>query len=366
MNNIPQELLDAILSNLPPDDRSFFPTLRSCSLVSKSWLEPSRRLLFANVTITPSNYPRWLESISPTNTEILRHVRWLVFSAPWFDPISPDNNIDVPREYLPSLPQLRALSFYGVDIEHIIPEHLDSFSPFQHTLSSLSLSSLSFTWNAFVTFIGYFPNLVGLRVIRLSFKLDSHPAPRLARALRGRLYVDLLDADADIFTDQFSRLSLKYEEISIPWEFGPRLLTAVQDNLKYLNLFRCIPNLDLSHCPQLRQLEIYGRDSELQTTMLISLITSITSTNLQKLVLMTFQLSQLLLEPYWTDFDDKMCGFVDKLRTLGHTHTLELEFLMTRVDVDKKLHPKFLPKFREKGTVTIRLDSRVSRLVGME
>ena len=60
-----------------------------------------------------------------------------------------------------------------------------------------------------------------------------------------------------------------------------------------------------------------------------------------------------------------MCGFVDKLRTLGYTHTLELEFLVTRVDVDKELHHKFLPKFREKGTVTIRLDPRFACFMGM-
>ena len=165
--NIPRELLDTILSNFPPDDQSSFPTLRSCSLVSKSWLEPSRRLLFANVSITPKNYPRWLENIPPTNTGVLRHVRSLMFSSPRHELPAP--RIGVPREYLPSLPQLRALSFHNVGIEHIVPEHIDSFSVFQHTLSSLSISHLSFTWSAFVTIIGYFPNLMALEVIQKCF-----------------------------------------------------------------------------------------------------------------------------------------------------------------------------------------------------
>jgi len=41
--NLPQELLDEILSYLPPDDREGKRPLRNYSLVAKSWVNPSRR-----------------------------------------------------------------------------------------------------------------------------------------------------------------------------------------------------------------------------------------------------------------------------------------------------------------------------------
>lgn len=65
--SLPEEAIDGILSHLPLNDER--------SLASKSSLEPSRRLPFANVSIHVGTNQSWLNNISPTNTKLLPHVR---------------------------------------------------------------------------------------------------------------------------------------------------------------------------------------------------------------------------------------------------------------------------------------------------
>ena len=48
---LPQELLDEILSYLPLDDEWDEQSLRNCSLVAKSWVDPMRRRPFKTVEI---------------------------------------------------------------------------------------------------------------------------------------------------------------------------------------------------------------------------------------------------------------------------------------------------------------------------
>ena len=53
--------------------------------------------------------------------------------------------------------------------------------------------------------------------------------------------------------------------------------------------------------------------------------------------------------------DDQLCELVDRLRRMGHRHTLEakLRFKFTGVDVSGIDFTAFLPRFRRKGIVTI-------------
>ena len=88
------------------------------------------------------------------------------------------------------------------------------------------------------------------------------------------------------------------------------------------------------------------------------LISSITSTNLRKLVI-TWWISHiewdfLLFNLRWISFDDVICGLVDRLEKSGYRHTLELGFRAEFVDLDEEVdHQEFMPKFKEKGRVRI-------------
>ena len=59
VSRLPQEIIDEILGRLATD--SDFRSLRSCALVSKSWVPPCRRFLFHTVVFTRVAMERWLE-----------------------------------------------------------------------------------------------------------------------------------------------------------------------------------------------------------------------------------------------------------------------------------------------------------------
>ena len=57
----------------------------------------------------------------------------------------------------------------------------------------------------------------------------------------------------------------------------------------------------------------------------------------------------------WALVDKQLCGLVDRLRVAGYRHTLEVELRLFHAMDDPGTYPFaiFLPKFREKGVVTI-------------
>ncbi|KAF9647251.1 hypothetical protein BDM02DRAFT_2734210 [Thelephora ganbajun] len=231
--HLPEELLDEIFSHLPSDNRR---SLRNCSLVSKSWLQPSRRLLFAHVVVESTTYQSWLDNISPTNTGLLRHVRSLTYYRIGDDEAADSRcGVHALRDYLPSLFQLQRLALCLTNIESTIYEHLGWFSAFQHTLSSLFLARVSITRSAFVALIGYFPNLRGLHIFETSFQVDDRPVPPLPHALRGKLSIISREV-MEFPIDQLVGLKLEYEELGMHGRYETRLVAAVEGTLKRLKI----------------------------------------------------------------------------------------------------------------------------------
>lgn len=115
--------------------------------------------------------------------------------------------------------------------------------------------------------------------------------------------------------------------------------------------------LTLSHCPELRLLQICAT---IPGKLERAVISSIISTNIRTIIF-TPQLQprystlrMQLEDPCWLPLDDALCMLVAKLRMLGYDHTLELEFRLDPVNFDLNLDPKgFLPKFRERGCVRV-------------
>ncbi|KAI0708739.1 hypothetical protein C8T65DRAFT_576262, partial [Cerioporus squamosus] len=73
---LPAEVTDSILDYLH-DDR---PTLRTCSLVSRSWLPSCRYHLFSEVVVRSADHPLTLSSFLeflPTSPDIASYIRTL-------------------------------------------------------------------------------------------------------------------------------------------------------------------------------------------------------------------------------------------------------------------------------------------------
>ena len=97
----------------------------------------------------------------------------------------------------------------------------------------------------------------------------------------------------------------------------------------------------------------------------MSLFTSITSTNLQKIVLplrFGFRTKEFSgFARYRQSLDDCLCRLVEQLRRSGYKQRPELVLLTRDVPDDEKGFEEFLPKFREQGRVKFirELDGRV-------
>ena len=70
---IPQEIIDEILGHLAAD--SAVVSLRSCSLVSKSWVQPCQRHLFHTVIFASNYVDRWLKMFPELEESPARRVR---------------------------------------------------------------------------------------------------------------------------------------------------------------------------------------------------------------------------------------------------------------------------------------------------
>ena len=72
---VPQDLVDEILDHLADD----VATLRSCSLVAKSWIHPSRSHIFNNVFFTTPDIAKWKKTFPNPEHSPAGHVRDLSF-----------------------------------------------------------------------------------------------------------------------------------------------------------------------------------------------------------------------------------------------------------------------------------------------
>ena len=240
MNLLP-ELIDEIISYLPLDEPQ---ALRNCSLVSKSWIYPSRKRLFEGVHIRKSDYNLWTERISPENVELLHHVRSLTYvldMTVWFR--HPEYRIDSLGSYLPSFDQLENLGLFSVLLLSDTPHQIEHFSAFRHTLSSLSLRGCHVSSSALITILNYFSSLVNLELRALVHEVDGEPVPPLSRPLRGGLSVQQFrDCDVSLL-DRLSDPPPECDELVIcgfpliPVAYD-RVVVACAGNVKRLGLLR--------------------------------------------------------------------------------------------------------------------------------
>jgi len=100
---VPQELVDEVLNHLADDT----VTLRSCSLVAKSWIHSSHRCLFNTVFFTANDITKWNKTFPDPEDSPARHVRDLSFCFV---------ELDVPIDFADRMPyfsNVRKLTLIG-------------------------------------------------------------------------------------------------------------------------------------------------------------------------------------------------------------------------------------------------------------
>jgi len=243
--NLPHELLEEILSYLQLDCRQ---DQRNCSLVAKSWTNPSRRLLFRTVIIQETTLRSWLDTISPANEELLQHVRSLYYvsdNVMWYNRKQPAHRIDVLQDYFPSFHRLQNLTLSSMYISSDISQRIEIFSAFRYALSSLSLKHCNITISALVTLINFFSNLNRLNLSRLLHEMDGEPPSSLSRPLIRELYISDPKKDDLGILNQLSELGPVFDKLIIgTWSLSsPRDFSLIADSLgvnaRCIRLFRC-------------------------------------------------------------------------------------------------------------------------------
>ena len=233
--DLPPELLDEIIGHLPPDDEK---SLRSCSLVAKSWVHPSRRHLFETVRLSGvGGLGSWLATTPPTNVEIFQHVRSLTFHTTSI-PDSPHGPAHLLHEHSSSFHRLERLTLsHGCPPSH---SRIGTFAAFQHTLAYLCLWCCSVTASGLVTFVNYFPNLAHLEVGFLSRKADDQPTPPFSRPLQKLTVTEVYSDDGLGFIDQLMALHPQCDEVTVSsfWSSSPSVarcvIYGVEANVKRL------------------------------------------------------------------------------------------------------------------------------------
>jgi len=114
MDSIPQELIDAIIDNIPQSD------LPSCSLVAKRWRRKSQQRVLATITFSSEGrVKRWCTDIPWDSNGISSYVRHVgieeIYS--WVEPA-------LLSCMLGSLSSLTVLSMYGIEIPDEFPGHI--------------------------------------------------------------------------------------------------------------------------------------------------------------------------------------------------------------------------------------------------
>ena len=241
---LPPEIVDKILDNIPTGKEGR-RTLIVCALVATWWTGPSQRRLFSSVQIYPSNYNRFVNNVvlPRPKTHILGFIRSLVYSHRRDCRLQ--DLVQDCGEYFSALCNLHSLTFHSIRVEHIGGGRFPTgFCTFRETLTYLSLRAFTTSFSAFVTLVGYFPNITTLWLDSFMLRPDEAPVPPLSRPLRGKLRVCEVGSSCLRFFDRLAELDLEYEELlldsSSPMKamFVKSVLQVSTGTVKFLRLTR--------------------------------------------------------------------------------------------------------------------------------
>ena len=214
---LPSELVDEIIFQLRHDK----PTLLICSLVAKSWVYWSQKLLRDwHLRFTPETLRIWKETASPEGMGLLQHVRSLTCAR--FHPLDKFHG-----DHLRSLNRLQHIVLCRVS--SIRSDLTNSLPASQNTLSSLHLSLVFACDNAILNLIVHFPNLKNLHIERCTIWQGFRNFRSTSRSPRGKLRLtDLTNRDMSTLSAHLSKLELGYDEIEISSTlYGPSDLTLL-------------------------------------------------------------------------------------------------------------------------------------------
>jgi len=353
-------------------------TLVACTLIATWWTGPSQRRLFSSISINQCNRQRWMNGVTRSVPKAHRHDTGTEYLTRG---LAQD-----PREYFPVLRNTRNLTLSCIQVERADANQLRTYlSAFRECLTHLSLERITVSFSTFVTLVDYFPNITNLNLCAPGLGPDEGSVPPLSQPLRGKALVRASLHNSLKFFDRFAKLDLEYEELVVgPMGYvNPTFLenafqmsTSTVKCLRLMSEIECEQRLPTYQTHTLTQpshvqagvTPTIHRFRQLQEFELVVtqprdshriLLSSITSTRLRKVIFRVWYTFDGNSSPEgtgrWTWIDEELCRLVDRLCAMGYCHTLEAELRFLRTTRVTKEHglTKVLPKFKEKGVVTV-------------
>jgi len=153
MDSIPQELIDAIIDNIPES------SLPSCSLVAKRWRRKSQQRVLATISFpSERKVKRWCTDIPRDSNGISSYVRHVTIEeiCSWVEPA-------LLGQMLESLSSLTTVEIFATEIPDELPGHI-SRGESGKRITSLDLCVPYCTFVTLTSMILSLPNLKELRV----------------------------------------------------------------------------------------------------------------------------------------------------------------------------------------------------------
>lgn len=221
----PQEIIDELVDWVAAGSvGQKDPHLRSCSLVSRNWVERSRQHLFHSIELaSTSNISNWIGDIRPGACGVSRYAKRLWMGCNWDQ---------WPRRF-PSVEHLRSFTHvkelrltYWCGGHATKEEVQEAFGVLGLSVRSLSVSLARGDMGSFLHLLSLFPHLEDLSIWTSSLEESQGPLPKNAVTVRRML---VLDGAQEHFTHALIGSGLKPTilKISIPHLISyDRLLTA--------------------------------------------------------------------------------------------------------------------------------------------
>jgi len=321
---LPQEIRDHVIDLLHDDDE----TLRSCALVSRSWLRQTQKHIFSEVRIGYYLLMKWCRNISPGEDGLSSFTRKLEVSHR-----SP-REFEIVMPHLSSFKRVESLMIFDYDCMDLDNEPYLPIAPdkyyghFGDSLRSLHLLYPSESLGALLPLIYLFPHLESLTIEGLMAAGEEHPAPpspksRNPNAFKGKLHLRLLAGNDMHILSKLAKYPLRYDCVSIAGssrELGVHfnnLISACSRTLKTLEISQkytgrspflitletllipllhpgmrpCNPPLSVSLCNKLQEISFSG-GTAYPDHSLEEVLSSVTSPMLQKVTIQMFDLTR--------------------------------------------------------------------------
>jgi hypothetical protein len=170
---VPQELVDEVLDHLADDVR----TLRSCSLVAKSWNYSSYRHIFNRISFTATDVTKWNKAFPNPEHSPARHVRDLSFRF-----IHRDVSIDF-ADRMPYFSNVQKLTLSGRTV--VDPGFLSALGQLPPSTRSVDINFSKILNTHIISVMRQLPNLDDLSL--MSQEWGGPIPPGSGRLIQGKL-----------------------------------------------------------------------------------------------------------------------------------------------------------------------------------